>query len=1379
MCRRLIHAIIFVLVLSLANAAVAGLVAHYPLDEGSGTTAGDASGNGHDGTIIGADVEWVESMGGYGWALDFPGTGGQYCDTGTWNPSAATGQITVAFWMNWAGDHGGYQGVVAKRDTWAEPDTMWCIEIDMNSLMMNWHRHGSWVDVGISPPVGEWQHVAFTFDGSTTKSYTDGNLYKTAGGFSFGPATGAHVVIGVVQPGSAPFNGTLDEVRIYDHALSATEVKSLTPRYSASNPNPGDGAVLAQTAVALTWTAGTYADSHHVYFGTNFDDVYNGTGGTDKGPSPWAAYFAQDLEGGKTYYWRIDEVSPTHPDSPWRGPVWSFTVSPKTAWMPNPPDGSKFIDPNVTLTWSAGMDAFLHHLYFGEDFDSVDNADTTDTTGIYKGPQNLTFDPGPLALETVYYWRVDEFDGSEIHKSDVWTFTTTAPGLGTILREVWEDIGGGSAVTDLTSDPRYPDDPSWSDELTVFDFWGLGLDNYGSRLRGWLYVPAAGDYTFWIAADNGSELWLSTDDDPSNVGTAPIAQVPGTGWTGHYEWDKYPEQQSAPITLESGRYYIEALMKEGSGGDGVAVAWQGPSIPTQQVIEGIYLKRYEALWAFGPRPANGATGVTETPTLSWKPGEKAVQHDVYLGTGQTAVADADTTTAGIYRGRQDPNSYTTEALEWDQTYYWRIDEVNTLDPAGVWKGSVWSFTVADYLIVDDFEHYDDFCNRIFYTWGDGWGHNGDVGCGVPPSGGNGTGSTVGYLMEPYAEQIITHDGSFQSMPFEYLNDGSTGKALYSETEQTFDPPQNWAKHGPHDLTALTLWFRGLPESVGSFSYNPAADIYTMTADGWDISGTADGFHYAFKRLSGVGSIQAQVLSVQNTNEWAKAGVMIREDLDPNSAHAMTFVTPGQGVVFEYRPSKGADNVGAAGQQTGITAPHWVRITRSGNTFTAEHSTNGSSWDTVGTPQTIPMAASVYVGLAVTSHDAALTCQATFSDVTIIGTVMGQWQSQDIGITSNDAEQLYVAVEDSTGTSKAVDHPEPNAVQLNTWQEWNIDLNQFSDAGVNLQSVRNMYIGVGNRNAPTLGGSGMLYVDDIRLYQSRCLPSLAKPAGDFNNNCVVDYPDLDIMTDNWLITDYDVTPADPGTGNLVAYYTLQNNTNDGSGSGHHGDPCGAPTYVPGPAGYGTAMHFDGTSAGNYVDLGTFNPSAATGELTVAVWAKWDGLSGYYQGLVGKRDSWSADDMMWHVEANRDTGALGFARNGSYPYDGDPVLPMGQWTHVAASFDGTTASFYINGELTGSGPFSFGSDTGARVVFGAVGANGNNPFNGALDEVRIYDRGLTQEQVAWLAGKTTTYTQPLYLLLIPPDPAMDMDSDGIIDLKDYAALADMWLDEILWP
>jgi hypothetical protein len=211
---------------------------------------------------------------------------------------------------------------------------------------------------------------------------------------------------------------------------------------------------------------------------------------------------------------------------------------------------------------------------------------------------------------------------------------------------------------------------------------------------------------------------------------------------------------------------------------------------------------------------------------------------------------------------------------------------------------------------------------------------------------------------------------------------------------------------------------------------------------------------------------------------------------------------------------------------------------------------------------------------------------------------------------------------------------------------------------------------------------------------------------------------------------------PYTNGLVAYYPLSHNTEDASGNGHHGVVKGAPAYVDGPAGYGTAMRF--RRGGNYVDLGTFNPSVGTGKITVALWAKWEGLNGEYQGLIGKRDTWNAADMMWQIQASNIDGNLNFYRAGNQPYDGDPVLPVGEWAHVAATFDGVTATFYVDGEKTGCGPFSFGSDTKARVQFGDCRPEGTNPFNGTLDEVRIYNQALPQEEVGRLAGRTELHT-----------------------------------------
>jgi hypothetical protein len=140
---------------------------------------------------------------------------------------------------------------------------------------------------------------------------------------------------------------------------------------------------------------------------------------------------------------------------------------------------------------------------------------------------------------------------------------TSAPAwAGSILREVWTGIGGVS-ISDLTSSPNYPDRPSSTNLVTdYFEAPVDVLDDYGQRLHGYLVPPVTGDYTFWIASDDGGELWLSTDDSPARARL--IASV--ATWTASREWGKEPNQQSSPVRLEQGRYYyVAALMKEGGG----------------------------------------------------------------------------------------------------------------------------------------------------------------------------------------------------------------------------------------------------------------------------------------------------------------------------------------------------------------------------------------------------------------------------------------------------------------------------------------------------------------------------------------------------------------------------------------------------------------------------------------------------------------------------------------------------------------------------------------------------------------------------------------------------------------------------------------------
>jgi regulation of enolase protein 1 (concanavalin A-like superfamily) len=160
--------------------------------------------------------------------------------------------------------------------------------------------------------------------------------------------------------------------------------------------------------------------------------------------------------------------------------------------------------------------------------------------------------------------------------------------------------------------------------------------------------------------------------------------------------------------------------------------------------------------------------------------------------------------------------------------------------------------------------------------------------------------------------------------------------------------------------------------AGSATYGNSR--YTVVGSGADIWGTADQFRFMYQSLSGNGTITAKVYSQTNSNGWAKAGVMIRESLNANSKHAMAILSPSNGVRFQYRSSTGGSSTDVSGGSG--TAPVWLRITRSGNTFTAYRSADGASWTQIGS-RSITMATNVYVGLAVTSHTNSASSTAVF------------------------------------------------------------------------------------------------------------------------------------------------------------------------------------------------------------------------------------------------------------------------------------------------------------------------------------------------------------------------------------------------------------------
>ena len=1089
MCKKLICLCSLVLVLDLARSTSADLVAYWKLEEGFGTTVkSEIDSPATDATIVGGgSATWtgtdLASGASTSYALEFTGATGDFVQANSYTGIGGNNPRSVTAWIktsevssndtivSWGANATGNRFTVRENAGWGGGQLQ----------ALRCEVQGGFITGTMEVSDGQWHHVAITFDGGGTsdvKMYVDGKLDTPSniGDLTLDTDNTANTVaIGAWPTGERVMIGIIDDVRIYDHALSDVEVGfAMTgePNPYAYSPEPPDGIILEATWATLNWSPGDIADSHDVYLGNNFDDVNDGTRDSEVYRGNYTTtFYVAGIPGyaypdgfvpGSMCYWRIDEVSDTHPDSPWKGNIWSFSVPPNTTWRPNPADGAKFVDPNATLSWTQGWGGIMHTIYFGDDYETVMNA-TGGTPQIQK-----SYDPGPLELGKTYYWRVDEFDSADTHTGNVWSFTITTPTGG--LKGIYysnRDLAGEPVLVRVDPSINFDWGADSPDPNTV------PTDEFSVRWIGELEVAFSEPYTFYPHVDNGVRLWVN---DQQLI----------DGW----ENPAVYEYKSAPIDLVGGQRY--PIMMEYHERDGTALAqlsWESPSTEKQIIPQAAFSPPTRTS---SPKPPNGATDVKTTPILTWVAGDYTDSHEVYLGTDEDVVKNADKTSPE-YKGTKilGDENYDPGKLAWATTYYWRIDEVNNIHSDSPWVGNLWSFTTGDFLVVDDFEDYNADENQLWFAWHDGLGY------GSPGtedySAGNGTGSAVGdETTLSYTEETIVHGGN-QSMPLSY-NNNKEGFAKYSEAELTLNVVRDWTEE---DVTELSLWFRGNPASDGSFVEGPVG-TFTVTSRSGDIWNQADEFHYAYKTLTGVGSIVARIESVENTAGWAKCGVMIRETLDPGSKFAAVYVMPTNddgsatnGVRFQVRTDSDAgatsDTSVATDEQRSVVAPYWVKLERdvAGN-FRGYYSSNGVSWTQMSwNPQSVSMAGNVYVGLALTSNNTSTVCEAKISNVTVTGTVGPQWTNQDIGIASNAAEPLYVALSNSAGAPAIVIHDDPAAANIDVWTEWIIPLQAFADQGINLTNVDRIAIGLGTQGNTTIpGGSGKMHFDDIRLYKPR-------------------------------------------------------------------------------------------------------------------------------------------------------------------------------------------------------------------------------------------------------------------------------------------------------
>jgi len=739
------------------------------------------------------------------------------------------------------------------------------------------------------------------------------------------------------------------------------------------------------------------------------------------------------------------------------------------ASSPSPSADQTDVPQDVILSWNTADFTVTRDVYFGTVADDVAQATTDNPLGVLvgEGQTETGYDPeGLLEFGQTYYWRVDEANAppdSTVYPGPVWSFTV----------EPYSYPVDGTSISVTASSTHSTD---MGPEKTI-DGSGLNAADQHGTTGTDMWLSAASPDGAWIQYEFGQaialdEMWVWNQNQliESFIGFGFNAVVvehsaDGENWTVVEDVTQFAQ---APGTNNYAANTIVDLGGVIAQYVRITCSSNWGAIPQFGLSE---VRFFSApVQARAPQPASGASDVGPDVILRWRGGRLTAAHEVLFSSNRDEVLDGSALVAVVEENRYDPG-----ALDFGSYYYWAVNEVD--DAAGLrFAGDLWSFSTPESLVIDGFEGYDDDCNRIFFTWLDGWGHSGGEsieGCDVAPYGGNLTGSLVGNDQAPFAERSIVNSGR-QSMPLDFDN---SIDPYYSETSSTdWALPQDWTQG---DAENLTVAFRGSP---AAFVENADGSI-TMSGAGADIYNATDEFRFAYKQLNGDGSITARIDSLTDVHDWAKAGVMIREGLDDGNLQAHMIVAPRERTEWLFRDQILGNTTGPATDVGTTPFPHWVRVTRSGNTITGQHSTDGATWTSL-TPTELStvdldLIAPVYIGLAVTSHVSGTAAVAEFSNISVTG-ASGPWQVEAIGVEmpSNDAEPLYLVVEDGAGRDKTITHPDPAATQIAGWQEWTIPLTEFGS--LNLASIKSVAIGVGNRNNPQAGGAGKLFIDDIQI-----------------------------------------------------------------------------------------------------------------------------------------------------------------------------------------------------------------------------------------------------------------------------------------------------------
>jgi len=717
----------------------------------------------------------------------------------------------------------------------------------------------------------------------------------------------------------------------------------------------------------------------------------------------------------------------------------------------SPLDGEVDVLRDTDLSWQPGEFAQTHDVYFGSVAEDVNDASRTDPRNVLisQGQSGTSADPGRLTFDTTYYWRVDEVNSppdSTIFKGTNWSFTTeplayeienvmsaasseNEPGTGAenTVNGSGLDAASGQHSTDLAQ--------MWLNSATEMEGAWIQFDLGKTQKLDRMHVWNHNSQTEAILGYGMKEVLIETSLDGQNwteLKTVELAQATGSA--------NYP---GVDIPMDS---VVAQLVRLTPLSNWSILGLKQVGLSEVRFFNIPVHARQES-------PADGTTTDGIDIVLQWRSGREAAQHEVVFSSDELAVIEGSAVV-----GTVDDPAFDLGTLDLGMHYYWKVNEINDVETPSTYTGDLWDFNTPDHTMIDDMEMYKaEEGLRIWEHWIDGFDDNTN-------------GSVVGSGDD--AEMAVVFEGS-QSLPMAYDNTA----AAMSEATRYFDPAV--------DLTA------GHPESLKLQIHGDgtgvviAADTISIGASGADLWSSADEGRFVYKNLSGDGSITAKVESLTHVHDWAKAGVMIRANPDADSADAYTVASAATGVTFQYRLSPTTD--AASDSSTRSTEwseynerPVWVRVERVGNEFNGYISMDGVTWEaSVENPQTIFMGAEAKIGLCVTSHDNAVSTQAVFSEISTTGNVTGNWEivewgGGDTGHPYNEPASIYVRLTDTTGKEQVIEHPNPEATLLETWEEWTLPL---SDLTINAAQLDAITVGVASP-----GVQGKIYLDSIRVFR---------------------------------------------------------------------------------------------------------------------------------------------------------------------------------------------------------------------------------------------------------------------------------------------------------